>query len=234
VTVGVDDARHGMVLPSQRFGQEALCCGRVLPGLEEKVEGHAGRIHRTIEIAPLALDPDVGLVYPPTVVGRFELRAQTSFQFWGISLDPTLHCDVIGVEASARRATLDVPVRQGKTQIPTNRQKNDFWFKLAPLEQTANRRGQEKHLASISRDDCKVATLATSLGSRCCTSRKEGILNQDSLRLETQALTDFLCSNRIEILNVAGPRESKEPGVYEWTLTILRFLLIGRFLEPDP
>ena len=132
---------------------------------------------------------------------------------------------MIGVHTPLGQQFLHVPVRQGKTQMPTNRQKNDFWFKLAPLEQTANRRGQEKHLASISRDDCKVATLATSLGSRCCTSRKEGILNQDSLRLETQALTDFLCSNRIEILNVAGPRESKEPGVYEWTLTILRFSL---------
>jgi hypothetical protein len=32
------------------------------------------------------------------------------------------------------------------------------------------------------------------------------------------------CSNKIEILNVAGPRESKEPGVYDWTLTMLRFL----------
>ena len=55
-------------------------------------------------------------------------------------------------------------------------------------------------------------------------TRKERISKQDSLRLEIQALTDFLCSNKIEILNVAGPRESKEPGVYEWTLTILRFL----------
>ena len=34
-------------------------------------------------------------------------------------------------------------------------------------------------------------------------------------------LTNFLCSNKIEILNVAGPRESKEPGVYEWTLAML-------------
>jgi hypothetical protein len=42
---------------------------------------------------------------------------------------------------------------------------------------------------------------------------------------EIQALTDFLCSNKIEVLNVAGPRESKEPGVYEWTLTMLRFFL---------
>ena len=56
------------------------------------------------------------------------------------------------------------------------------------------------------------------------TSAKKRIFNPDSLRLEIEALTDFLCSNKIEILNVAGPRESKEPGVYDWTLTMLRFL----------
>jgi hypothetical protein len=49
-------------------------------------------------------------------------------------------------------------------------------------------------------------------------TRKERISKADSLRFGIQALTDFLCSNKIEILNVAGPRESKEPGVYEWTL----------------
>jgi hypothetical protein len=53
-------------------------------------------------------------------------------------------------------------------------------------------------------------------------TRKARISNPDSLRLEVQALTDFLLSNKIEVLNVAGPRESKEPGVYEW---ILRFFL---------
>jgi hypothetical protein len=56
-------------------------------------------------------------------------------------------------------------------------------------------------------------------------TRKERISNPDSLRLEVQRLTDFLCSNKIEILNVAGPRESKEPGVYDWTLAILRLSL---------
>jgi Circularly permutated YpsA SLOG family len=44
-------------------------------------------------------------------------------------------------------------------------------------------------------------------------TRKERISNPDSFRLEIQALTEFLCSNKIEILNEAGPRESKEPGV---------------------
>ena len=65
-------------------------------------------------------------------------------------------------------------------------------------------------------------------------TRKERISNPDSLRLEIQALTDFLCSNKIEILNVAGPRESKEPGVYDWTLTMLRFLNRARDPQKQP
>jgi hypothetical protein len=35
-------------------------------------------------------------------------------------------------------------------------------------------------------------------------------------------LRGFIDSHRIEVLNVAGPRESKEPGVYEFTLGVLR------------
>jgi hypothetical protein len=63
------------------------------------------------------------------------------------------------------------------------------------------------------------------------TPGKNEILNRDSLRLEIQALTGFLCSNKIEILNVAGPWESKEPGVYERSLTILRSFRSGPTTE---
>jgi hypothetical protein len=35
-------------------------------------------------------------------------------------------------------------------------------------------------------------------------------------------LKEFIASNQIETLNVAGPRESKEPGIYEFTLQVLR------------
>ena len=65
-------------------------------------------------------------------------------------------------------------------------------------------------------------------------TRKERISNPDSLRLEIQALTHFQCSNKIEILNVAGPRESKEPGVYDWTLAMLRFLNRARDPQKQP
>jgi hypothetical protein len=80
------------------------------------------------------------------------------FHFWGIPLDPTPHRDVIGVQASLGEQLLDVPVRQRKTQIPTNRQKDDFRFELPPLKQTRNRLCKE-HSPSISDRSCKVATL---------------------------------------------------------------------------
>jgi hypothetical protein len=56
-------------------------------------------------------------------------------------------------------------------------------------------------------------------------ARKERIFNPDSPRLQIQALRDFVCSKKIEILKVAGPRESKEPGIYDRTLKNLRLFL---------
>jgi hypothetical protein len=39
---------------------EAFCCGRVLLGREEKVEGRTAGVHRPIQVAPLAFDPYPG------------------------------------------------------------------------------------------------------------------------------------------------------------------------------
>ena len=63
--------------------------------------------------------------------------------------------------------------------------------------------------------------------------RKEPISHPDSLRLEVQALTDFLRSKQDRSPERGRPSGIGEPGVYEWTLTMLRFFLIGRFLERD-
>jgi hypothetical protein len=39
---------------------------------------------------------------------------------------------------------------------------------------------------------------------------------------QVRQLSDFIESNGIEVLNVAGPRESNEPGVYRFTLQLLQ------------
>jgi hypothetical protein len=47
-------------------------------------------------------------------------------------------------------------------------------------------------------------------------------LGRDPLPQQVRQLKDLIESNAIEVLNVAGPRESNEPGVYYFTLQILR------------
>jgi hypothetical protein len=49
-----------------------------------------------------------------------------------------------------------------------------------------------------------------------------GETGRDPLSLQARRLKDFMESNAIKVLNVAGPRESNEPGVYRFTLEILR------------
>lgn len=46
--------------------------------------------------------------------------------------------------------------------------------------------------------------------------------SRDPLPRQVRQLKEFLESKAIQVLNVAGPRESNEPGVYRFTLEILR------------
>jgi len=75
VAVGVDHPRRGMVRTAQRFNEKALGCDRVLLSREEKIQGRSARVHRPVEIAPLAFDPYLGFVDAPTIASRLEVPA---------------------------------------------------------------------------------------------------------------------------------------------------------------
>src|SRR5580692_10829528 len=81
-----------------------------------------------------ALNPDVGFIHPPTVVGWFESPTQTLFHFRAIALDPPPDGDVIGAQAPLGEQLLDVAVRKGKAQVPPHGQQDDLRLKLPPLE----------------------------------------------------------------------------------------------------
>src|SRR5271166_5852530 len=68
VAVGVDHPRRGMARTAQRFYEKALGCDRVLLSREEKIQGRSARVHRPVEITPLAFHPDVRLVHAPAVI----------------------------------------------------------------------------------------------------------------------------------------------------------------------
>jgi len=75
VAVGVDDSWRRMVRTAQRFDEKALGRGRVLLSREEKIQGRSARIHRPVEVTPLAFHPDVGLVQAPAVIGEPQVAA---------------------------------------------------------------------------------------------------------------------------------------------------------------
>jgi hypothetical protein len=62
-------------------------------------------------------NPNARLVQAPAVVGRFEPRAQTSFHFRSVALDPPPDGDAVGVQVPISEQLLDVAVRKGKAQI---------------------------------------------------------------------------------------------------------------------
>jgi hypothetical protein len=118
VLVGVDDLRRRMVHSAQRFGEEALSGRFFAFSRQKEVDRRTAGVHRPVQLAPLAPDPDVGFVHAPTVVGRFESPAQTSLYFQGVALGP------IATPLRDRRA--------GPTRPSRRRDRNDdFSFKSA-------------------------------------------------------------------------------------------------------
>src|ERR1700722_6990546 len=108
---------------------------------------------------PLALNPDVGLIHPPTVVGRSEPRSQSALNFWGVTLHPPPDGDVIDRKSALDKEFFHVAVGQREAQVPPNRQQDDLRFELPPLEKTRNRSREQEHPTSLSDHASKVATL---------------------------------------------------------------------------
>ena len=73
VAVGVDDSWRRMVRTAQRFYEKALGRDRVLLSREEKIQGRSARVHRPVEVTPLAFHPDVRLVQAPAVIGGLQV-----------------------------------------------------------------------------------------------------------------------------------------------------------------
>ena len=65
VPVCIDDSWRGMVRTAQRFDEKALGRARVLLSPEQKIQGRSARVHRLVEVTPLAFQA-------PAVIGRLQ------------------------------------------------------------------------------------------------------------------------------------------------------------------
>src|SRR5271165_4204059 len=123
VLVGVDDPRRPMVLSAQGFDEKALsrCC--VAFSRQKEVDRRTAGVDSPVQIHPFALDPDVGLIHPPVVVGRSEPRSQSALNFRRVTLDPPPDGDVVDQKSALSKEFLDVTLSSAKNRIPR------FWPK---------------------------------------------------------------------------------------------------------
>jgi hypothetical protein len=71
-------------MAAERFREKALG-GLLIPMLgEQEIDGLACFIHRAIEVKPLALDADIGLVHPPTEPYGPLAAVECRLQLWAI------------------------------------------------------------------------------------------------------------------------------------------------------
>jgi hypothetical protein len=135
--VNGDLLRHAVA--ADRLRQEPL--GRLLVTFlcEEKVDRLARFIDGAIEIAPLALDLDVGFVHPPTDPHQALMPVQRLFQQRTILDGPPVDGGVIDVNPTFFHEFLDVAGAQRVRHIPANPHENDLFGEMGTLKTDRHR-----------------------------------------------------------------------------------------------
>ena len=100
-----------------------------------KVDRGAGGIDGSVEVAPTALDTNVGLIDTPGLVGWFEMTAQPLLQFGTVALDPAPDGRVVPLPGRARGAVLrHRGTRARVPKVPAHGAHNQLGLGLSPLE----------------------------------------------------------------------------------------------------
>src|SRR5262245_44099355 len=89
----------------------------------------------SIQVHPVARDPNVSLVHPPGSIRMSSLQSQSWIQNRRIPLYPAPDGNVIDRQTALRHHLLQVAVAKRVPQIPSHAQYNDLVLEVSPTEQ---------------------------------------------------------------------------------------------------
>src|SRR5947209_4975310 len=92
------------------------------------------RIDRSIQVAPAALHPNVGLVDTPRPGGRFEMTSYALVEFRAIPLHPAPYGRVVSVQTTFLEQLFDISQPKRVPEIPADGAQNELGFGLPPFE----------------------------------------------------------------------------------------------------
>ena len=96
----------------QRLAAQAFSRSGIAQPREHEVDRGSGGIDGSVEVAPTALDTNVGLINTPGFVGWLEMTVQSRIQLGTVALDPAPDCRVVRLQAAFAEQL--VPAQQRK------------------------------------------------------------------------------------------------------------------------
>ena len=94
----------------------------ISPRGDEHVDDLPELVDRAIEVAPLPGDPHLGLVHRPAISHGVATRSGSLGQQRREPKHPSIHRDVVDLDATLGQQFLEVAVRQPEAQLPADRQ----------------------------------------------------------------------------------------------------------------
>lgn len=106
---------------------------------EQKVNSLSVRIHRTIQIPPLAFHADVRFIHPPAAPHRPLAAVERLFELRAVPEDPPVDGRVIHVDPTFAHEFFDVARAQGVGDLPADACQNNILREMRPLEAHGHR-----------------------------------------------------------------------------------------------
>jgi len=122
-------------VPDKAQRRNSLAAVRITLGRQHEIDRVTCRIHGSVQVRPVASDPDVRFVHPPGTIGMPEFATEALIQNRCIALDPAPDRDVIHRQATLHHHLLQVPVTQRIAQVPSDAKYYDHVLEVSPAEQ---------------------------------------------------------------------------------------------------
>ena len=119
---------------SERLAEQAFGRSGIAQAREHEVDRGAGGIDGSVEVAPTALDTNVGFIDTPGLVGWCEMTAQPLLQFGTVALDPAPDCRVVRFQAALAEQLFDIAERERIPKVPAHGAQNQLGLGMSPLE----------------------------------------------------------------------------------------------------
>jgi hypothetical protein len=82
----------------------------------------------------VASDTNIGFIHAPGLIGGFQMRPSSLFEFGSVALNPSPNGRVIHPQVSLLQKLLDLAIGKRVSEVTSDGTENDFGSKMAPLK----------------------------------------------------------------------------------------------------